>query len=329
MIIERKFASVSIMLFFSLVFLVSFDSVQAKTLAECKADGDACLLADDADVVACIDAQDACDATASDADSSDPTSSGTGEAQCKLNNGDNISGYASCVDVLGMAAPGYFVNLWMNSFGDNCTARGQACESNFNQVCPSTSNGGADCRKAGQWICTNKKMECLESTPDPTPGAGGGDADAGGAGDDDAGNGAGTGNGAGAGNGAGTGNGADGAGGAGDAGGSGSDGAAPGGDPAAITVPVLVNPLGGTDSSPQGINNISRLVGKVIGIGLGFLGSLALLSFVYGGFLLMTSRGKPDLITQGTKTMLWAAIGILFVFSSYSILIFIINAIGA
>ena len=68
---------------------------------------------------------------------------------------------------------------------------------------------------------------------------------------------------------------------------------------------------------------------KIIAIALGFLGSLALLFFIYGGFLWMTSRGKPEIITKGTKTMLWAAIGIFFVFSSYSILIFILNAIGA
>ena len=94
----------------------------------------------------------------------------------------------------------------------------------------------------------------------------------------------------------------------------------------------LVNPLGGKPGSAEsakGITSVQSLVGKIIAIALGFLGSLALLFFIYGGFLWMTSRGKPEIITKGTKTMLWAAIGIFFVFSSYSILIFILNAIGA
>lgn len=79
-------------------------------------------------------------------------------------------------------------------------------------------------------------------------------------------------------------------------------------------MPVLVNPLGSILSIPQ-------LVGKIISIGLGFLGSLALLMFVYGGFLWMTSRGDANQIKKGTGTLLWAAIGIVFVFSSYSLLL--------
>lgn len=101
------------------------------------------------------------------------------------------------------------------------------------------------------------------------------------------------------------------------------------GESAAPAGEQLINPLGGTDQKPGGVTNIPVLVGKIIAIMMSFLGSLGLLFFIYGGFLWMTSRGKQDQVQKGTRTMAWAVIGIVFVFSSYAIILFILNAIGA
>lgn len=94
-------------------------------------------------------------------------------------------------------------------------------------------------------------------------------------------------------------------------------------------MPILINPLGGTVEVPEGLNNIPRLVGKIISVGLGFLGSVALLFFVYGGLLWMTSMGDSSRVQQGTRTLMWAALGIVFVFSAYALTLFIIGFIGA
>jgi len=79
----------------------------------------------------------------------------------------------------------------------------------------------------------------------------------------------------------------------------------------------LCNPLGSV--TPQ------TLIGKVIGAALGIVGSLALLMFIYGGFTWMTSAGSPDKITKGKGIMVWAAIGLAVIFSSYALVKFVID----
>ncbi|MDA3839503.1 MAG: pilin [Patescibacteria group bacterium] len=66
-----------------------------------------------------------------------------------------------------------------------------------------------------------------------------------------------------------------------------------------------------------------QLIGKVIAAVLGISGSLALLMFVYGGFVWMLSGGNSEKVTKGKNTLVWAAIGLVVIFSSYAL----VNAI--
>lgn len=68
---------------------------------------------------------------------------------------------------------------------------------------------------------------------------------------------------------------------------------------------------------------------------LGIVGSLALLMFVYGGFLMITSGeniitegGKSSKINKGKKVITAAIIGIVIVFSSYLIIKFVLETMG-
>ena len=83
---------------------------------------------------------------------------------------------------------------------------------------------------------------------------------------------------------------------------------------------LLKNPLGD-------IKDVPTIAGTVIKTLLGISGSFALLFFIYGGFLWLTAAGKTDRIDTGRKTLFWATIGLFFVFSSYIIANFIMNAI--
>jgi len=76
----------------------------------------------------------------------------------------------------------------------------------------------------------------------------------------------------------------------------------------------LANPLAG------GQTDVPSLVSKVIKGLLGTVGALALLMFVWGGFTWMSSAGNPERVKSGTMTMIWAAIGVVFVFISYTLL---------
>lgn len=74
----------------------------------------------------------------------------------------------------------------------------------------------------------------------------------------------------------------------------------------------LPNPLG-TLVDPR------ILIGQIISVFLGLVGSVALAIFIWGGFLWMTSAGNAERVTKGRNAILWAALGLAVIFSSYII----------
>lgn len=90
------------------------------------------------------------------------------------------------------------------------------------------------------------------------------------------------------------------------------------GAPVNASIPKLENPLGEGTTVPA-------LLGRVINAFLGISGSVALLMFVYGGFMWLTSGGSEDRIKKGKETVVWAALGIALIFSAYALLNFVIQ----
>jgi len=84
-----------------------------------------------------------------------------------------------------------------------------------------------------------------------------------------------------------------------------------------------LNPLGDTSGGA------AELTGRVIRGLLGLAGIGALLFFIWGGIVMLTSRGNSEKVKQARDTMVWAAIGLLVCFSSYIILRFVLEAILA
>ncbi len=82
---------------------------------------------------------------------------------------------------------------------------------------------------------------------------------------------------------------------------------------------VLINPLGETD--------FRLLFARVISAALSIIGSLALLMFVYGGVVWLTSRGDQKAITTGKDTLTWATLGLVVIFASYVIVSALITGI--
>lgn len=77
---------------------------------------------------------------------------------------------------------------------------------------------------------------------------------------------------------------------------------------------TLENPLG------TNVNSLSQIYGKVIYAFLGMSGVIALIMFIYGGFHWMTAGGNEEKVKKGRDTLLWAALGLVVIFSSYAIL---------
>lgn len=98
----------------------------------------------------------------------------------------------------------------------------------------------------------------------------------------------------------------------------------------------LVNPIGGvypkdgkepTKEQAKGIVNMQVIMGHAIQITLRLLGAITLGVFFYGGFLWLTSAGNSEKVSKGTKSMLYAVIGLFIIFGAYGILSTIISGI--
>lgn len=81
----------------------------------------------------------------------------------------------------------------------------------------------------------------------------------------------------------------------------------------------------------NGTYTLNDLVYQVIRISqlvLGIVGSLALIMFIYGGFMFLVSSGSQDKITKAKDIIVAAVIGLIIVFSSYMIIQYSLGAIG-
>ncbi|HNU81331.1 MAG TPA: pilin [bacterium] len=86
----------------------------------------------------------------------------------------------------------------------------------------------------------------------------------------------------------------------------------------------ITNPL-----AAGGIDSFQTLIGRAINSILGVVGSLALVMFVYGGLLWMTSGGSNEQVKKGRDILIWATVGLVIIFSAYGLVRFVIQGVGA
>jgi hypothetical protein len=80
-------------------------------------------------------------------------------------------------------------------------------------------------------------------------------------------------------------------------------------------------------TSPIVISSISDLATNILKTIIGLVGVIALVMFIYGGILWMTSAGSAEQIKKGKDTLLWAILGLAFIFFSYSLLQFLLEEV--
>jgi len=83
---------------------------------------------------------------------------------------------------------------------------------------------------------------------------------------------------------------------------------------------VLEDPL-----SSEG--DLRIVIGRVIRAALGLSGAIALLMFIWGGFQWLTSGGSPEKVKAGKNTLTWAAIGLVVIFTAYTLVATLITAL--
>lgn len=98
-----------------------------------------------------------------------------------------------------------------------------------------------------------------------------------------------------------------------------SGGGGGGGGVAEASTAKISNPMTTATSSPQ------AFIGKIINAVMGIVGSLALLMFILGGLIWMTSAGSPEKVKKGRDIVIWSVLGLVVVFASYELVSFLIK----
>ena len=99
-----------------------------------------------------------------------------------------------------------------------------------------------------------------------------------------------------------------------------------------IHPPSAFNPFGdpfglsGVDPSIRQYRNISEVVVLIVNFALGFVGIIAIIMVILGGFWYLTAAGNPEQAKKGAKFILYALIGIVVITLSYAIAFTLLSA---
>ncbi len=98
--------------------------------------------------------------------------------------------------------------------------------------------------------------------------------------------------------------------------------------PSVFAQPASLTGESVTLSNPIGEANPNIIIGKIINAILGIVGSLALLMFIYGGFMWMLAAGNNERVQKGKDILIWATIGLVVIFSAYALIKMIFQGLG-
>jgi Zn-dependent protease with chaperone function len=74
-----------------------------------------------------------------------------------------------------------------------------------------------------------------------------------------------------------------------------------------------------------GTKDIREGVMAIVNVLLGFLGIIAIIIILYGGFVWLISAGSEEKVSQAKKIITAGIIGLIIIFISYAIATFVIN----
>ena len=74
-----------------------------------------------------------------------------------------------------------------------------------------------------------------------------------------------------------------------------------------------------------GQQDLKKSIAGIINVILGFLGTLAVLIILLGGFKWMTSQGSSDKVDEAKKLIGEGVVGLVIIFAAYAIAAFVLN----
>jgi len=71
-----------------------------------------------------------------------------------------------------------------------------------------------------------------------------------------------------------------------------------------------------------------ELIGNIVKVVMGFLGVVAVLIILYGGFIWMTAMGDPGKVDKAKKLIYAGVIGLVVIFAAFAIASFVLSSLG-
>jgi len=84
--------------------------------------------------------------------------------------------------------------------------------------------------------------------------------------------------------------------------------------------------LGDVDTA-LGAGDLKQIISNIINVFLGFLGILATIIILYGGFIWMTAKGNTEQVEKAKKTIINGVIGLVIIMLSYAIASFVLRSL--
>ncbi len=81
-------------------------------------------------------------------------------------------------------------------------------------------------------------------------------------------------------------------------------------------------------SNPLGTTDLRVVIGNITKALLGLSGALALFVFVWSGVLMIIAAGNPEKIKKAKESLIWATIGLVVIFTSYTLVATLITALS-
>ena len=81
-------------------------------------------------------------------------------------------------------------------------------------------------------------------------------------------------------------------------------------------------------SNPLASSDLRVVIGYLIKAMLGLSGAVALFVFVWSGMMMMLAAGSPDKIKKAKESLTWATIGLVVIFTSYTLVYALITALS-
>lgn len=80
--------------------------------------------------------------------------------------------------------------------------------------------------------------------------------------------------------------------------------------------------------NPLDISGPSDLFANAINLMMAFMGSIALLLYIYGGFLWMSAAGNADRVGKAKTILVWTTLGVIAIGASYMIVRTVLEKVG-